>query len=256
IAQALMTALFFLLFLAREHEKAYGAWSGRAWCWPLLTRLVRFGVPNGLRFAIEIGGWSLFLLFVGRIGRDALAASSIAWRINAVAFFPMIGLGMALSTLVGQAQGEGVPDRSSRATWRALAVTQAWMMAAALLFVVWPEPLIAIFSDEAAPADAGIAALTRIILRYVAAYCLLDGFNVIFASALQGAGDTRFMLLACAAMYGLFAAALFLLDRAGAGLHGFWTAATVFVMALALVWLARFIGGAWRSMRVIEPAVE
>ena len=29
-----------------------------------------------------------------------------------------------------------------------------------------------------------------ILLRFVAAYCLFDAMNVVFASALKGAGDT------------------------------------------------------------------
>ena len=34
-----------------------------------------------------------------------------------------------------------------------------------------------------------------VLLRFVAAYCLFDALNVVFAGALKGAGDTRFIML-------------------------------------------------------------
>jgi hypothetical protein len=36
------------------------------------------------------------------------------------------------------------------------------------------------------------------------------------------------------------------------GLYGWWWVLTAWLSALSLVYLARFLGGKWRSMRVIE----
>ena len=45
--------------------------------------------------------WTAFLMFVGEMD---IAATNIAWRINMFAFFPIIGISIAVQTIVGQAQ--------------------------------------------------------------------------------------------------------------------------------------------------------
>lgn len=243
------------LFLGPAARAEFGTGSACRFDPDLFRRLMRFGFPNGLRFFVEMLGWTLFVLFVGRVGERELAATNIAWRINLLAFMPMIGLGTAISTLVGQAQGMGRPDLSARITWRGLAAVQAWMMALGAVFLFAPGPLVGIFAG-AEREGAALASLAAVLLRYVAAYCLLDGFNVVFGSVLQGAGDTRFMLRLTLLLYAGFIGSLAWLDRARAGLHAEWTAATIFVMILALAWLLRFLSGRWRGMRVIEDGAE
>jgi MATE family multidrug resistance protein len=45
-----------------------------------------------------------------------------------------------------------------------------------------------------------------------------------------------------------------LAQRNGWGLFWAWGFASAYVISLALTYLARFRGGRWKSMRVIEPA--
>jgi MATE family multidrug resistance protein len=140
-------------------------------------------------------------------------------------------------------------------TWRGVAITQIWMVSTSLLFVMLPRELFALFHEPGvAPTlrDVVIADMGVVLLRYVALYGLLDGFNMVLMSALQGAGDTRFSFQAMLLANLFFATALVMLDRRGSGVYALWTAATVYVMGVAGVWLLRFRGGRWRAMRVVE----
>ena len=92
------------------------------------------------------------------------------------------------------------------------------------------------------------------LLRFVAVYSLFDAMAIVFSSATRGAGDTRFALA-----FTVTAGALLLVlptyvaDWLGnRGLAIPWTAATVFIAVLGLGYLWRFVGGRWKSMRVIE----
>ncbi len=49
-------------------------------------------------------------MMIGWIGQRELAATNIAFNLNTLAFIPVIGVGIAVSTLVGQRIGEGRPD--------------------------------------------------------------------------------------------------------------------------------------------------
>jgi multidrug resistance protein, MATE family len=188
---------------------------------------------------------------MGRIDRDGLAASSIVFRINGVAFFPVVGLATAVSMLVGQAQGAGRPDLSRRVTHRGLVLGELWMLAAAGLMVLAPQWLLDPFFSQASPAPA-VRELCVKLLWFVAIYCVADGLNIVFMSMLQGVGDTRWLLVASGAAHMAFLATLLVLTWARVGVLGLWTAATAFICSIVLVWYARFRTHTWESRRVID----
>jgi MATE family multidrug resistance protein len=92
-----------------------------------------------------------------------------------------------------------------------------------------------------------------VLLRFVAAYCLLDAMNLIFCSAIKGAGDTMFVLLTTIIAAPLPVVAAWAgIQWGGLGLYWCWTVVTVWVWCLGVAYLLRFLQGKWREMRVIE----
>ncbi len=254
-AHGFIVLAFFLLFLQRRHQRAFGTWVDRPLDLSLMWRLCRFGLPSGIRLVIEILAWTVFLMILGRGDPTALAASNIVWRLNGVAFFPIIGLSVAVAMLVGQAQGADRPDQSERVMWKGLWVSQIWMTSIAALLVIMPETLVAPFLNaERLSPDAydQLMALCVVLLRFVALYCLLDGVNIILIAALQGAGDTRWTMITSVVVHLLYAVALLLIDWLDGDVYAFWTSATVFVMSIAVLWVFRVRSGKWKPMRVIE----
>jgi len=254
IAQGFVCLTLLAAMFHADRQGKFGVWAGRRFNHDLFVRFFRFDVPNGFRFFFEMLAWTVFLLFVGRIGEMDIAATNIAWRINMFAFFPMIGLSIAVQTIVGQAQGMDRPDISAKCGWRGLIMTQIWMIVFGLLFIIFPEPLVSLFREDGQASATMMQTLdlTKILLRYVAVYCLLDGISIVTVGALQGAGDTRWTMVASVIMHGGFIIVMALMDYMHAGLHAFWAVAPGFAMLIALVWLSRFISGKWKTMRVIE----
>ena len=58
-------------------------------------------MPTGLQYSLEVGAFAVFMVIVGRIGTLELAASGIAFNLNMIVFMPMVGLAIAVSSLVG-----------------------------------------------------------------------------------------------------------------------------------------------------------
>ena len=224
--------------------------------WTLIRRMLRFGGPSGVQMMLDIGGFAVFMLLVGRLGLEETAATSLAFRISQVAFMPVWGFGMATAVLVGQKLGEDRPDLAVRASRTALALCVTYMGTLSLLFVLAPRLFLQGFflhGAEAGATLAGTQALTIQLMRFVAAYNLFDAVAIIFVSVLRGAGDTRFVMLLSLCMATLLAggtavAVLYL----GADVYGAWWFITVWVWALALVYFLRYRGGQWKSMRVID----
>jgi MATE family multidrug resistance protein len=130
------------LMLRPRYRKAYGTASGWRFDGDLFRRLLRFGVPNGLLAAFDGLAFTAFLFLVGRQGEVELAATSIAFTLNIVAFLPMLGIGQAVSVLVGQRLGENRPALAARSTWTGLGVAATYMSSIALLFVLMPNTLV------------------------------------------------------------------------------------------------------------------
>jgi MATE family multidrug resistance protein len=252
VAQAFSAVAFMIAFLTKENRTMFHTWRGRRRDDEMMVRLLRFGLPNGFRFFVEIGGWSFFLFFVGRIGTTELAATSIAWRINGVAFFPIVGLSEAVRVLVGQSQGRDDSDHSGHVTWQGLWLAEIWMVGTAALFLLFPKEWFALFMGTG-PGSEIVTGVGVSLLPFVAAYCLLDAVNILVCGALVAAGDTCWTLWVSVAAYGLFTVGLFAADHWRFGLYAEWWFATVFVMAIAMVWLARLFSGRWKHIRVIQP---
>jgi MATE family multidrug resistance protein len=221
----------------------------------LMARLWRYGGPGGLQSFLEIAGFTVFLMLVGRLGELALAATTLAFTVNNLAWVPMGGLGTAVSAIVGQQLGRDRPELAARATWTALVIAMAYMGTMALLYVAVPDGFLTGFAAGSSTAVfEPLRTMTVVLLRFVAAYCLFDALNVVFASAIRGAGDMRFILLiTLATSPPPLVAAWWGIARQGWGLLWCWLVITAWVCSLGLIYLARFLQGRWKQMRVIEP---
>lgn len=249
--------VFAWLIYRPEFREQYGIANMWKYDAPVMRRLLYYGSPNGLQFFVDVAGFTAFTLLVGSLGDEAMTATTLAFNVNSVAFVPMIGIGMAISTIVGQQQGAGRPDLSERATWSAFYLAAVYMGAFALLYIAVPDLFLFGFS---AGADAGEFAALRatvvVLLRFVAAYCLFDAMNVVFVSAIKGAGDTQFVVWANAviAVSGI-AIGWYGINYLGWGLTACWWLVTGWICAMGIAFMLRFLQGHWRTMTVIEPDV-
>lgn len=258
-AQAITFIILAVVYFAPAHRREFFTWRDWPLDIPLMRRLVAYGAPAGFRFLVEVGAWTMFTIFATRIGPDEAAATSIVLRLNGLAFFPILGLSIAIAMLVGQAQGAAQPDLAARCVWRGLAMGELWMIFAGAIFVLFPAALIGFFHDPATvPAEQFTPVLNiGVNLMYlVAIYCLVDAANGVLLSSLQGAGDTRWTLIMSAILHAFFLAGLVTLDHFGMNIYFIWGFGTLLVFAYALLWLLRFRNGKWRHMRVIEHVPE
>ena len=257
LSQVVGAAVYLALLLRPEFRKAYRTLAGWRPEPGLVLRLVRFGMPTGLQYSLEVGAFAVFMVIVGRIGTLELAASGIAFNLNMIVFMPMVGLAIAVSSLVGRYLGADRPEVAERAVRSALAMSFAYMAACGLLYVLGATLLLAPYGAGADPATwPRIAEIATVLLRFVAVYSIFDMMNLIHAAGLRGAGDTvypmalTFVLAWIAMLVPAWVGCVVL----GAGAYFAWTMASLYVFLLGLLMRRRFRAGHWKAMRVIEPA--
>jgi MATE family multidrug resistance protein len=217
--------------------------------------LLRFGLPSGVQFFVDMAGFTGFILLVGRLGRNELAATNLAFNVNTIAFMPMIGIGITVSVLVGQALGRNDPKLARASVRSSFVMTVAYMGIVAALFFAVPRFFLLPFAAASDPVSFGaIADLTVVLLRFVAVYTLFDACNIIFASAIKGAGDTRFVMwmLICMSTAVLVIPCWVALTWFSATVYTCWAIGTLYIAALGVAFLLRYRQGKWESMRVID----
>jgi MATE family multidrug resistance protein len=257
LSQVAGAAVYVAIILKPEYRRAYrtlAGWRPEPW---LVARLVRFGMPTGLQYSLEVGAFAVFMVIVGRIGALELAASGIAFNLNMIVFMPMVGLAIAVSSLVGRHLGADRPDVAERAVGSALRISFVYMAACGLLYVLGAPLLLAPYAAGADPATwPRIAEVATVLLRFVAVYSIFDMVNLVHAAGLRGAGDTVYpMALTLVLAWGAMLLPAWVgCVVMGAGAYFAWTTASLYVLLLGLLMRRRFRTGRWKSMRVIEPA--
>jgi MATE family multidrug resistance protein len=258
-ALCVKAAIYLVLVLQREHRERYQTWAGMRWDSQLIRRLLYFGAPSGFQLLIDVAGFTVFVLLVGRLGAVEMEATSMAFSISTLAFMPIWGLAQATGILVGQRLGENRDDLAARSTWTTLWIALGYMAAISSLYVFTPQLFLSGFfaSGELMAHDARVFTLSIILLRFVAAYNLIDAALMIFVSAIKGAGETLFVLRVSLIM----ATSLITISWLGVevfqtGIYGCWAVITTWVWVLGVVFALRFLNGKWRAMRVIDQQVQ
>ncbi|MEL6796984.1 MAG: hypothetical protein AAFO89_09210, partial [Planctomycetota bacterium] len=128
-------------------------------------------------------------------------------------------------------------------------------------FIVLKEPMIGLFIDDAASPEQRTMLLEvgAGVMIAAAAFQLGDALGIMLIGALRGAGDTTWPSLVNIALSWIFIVgagwlAVEFLPQFGS--IGPWIAAAMFITALGIAMLARFMGGKWKTIQLVESGPE
>ncbi len=255
LSSMLGLAVALVLFFTPGARATFGTLPHRTFDPALFRRLFRYGSPNGIQFALDLIAFNLFVVFLGRIGAVELEAANMAFAVNAMAFLPLIGLGMTVSILVGQGIGGHEIEQARRAVRSALVLAFAYNTAIGLCMLAIPDLILSIFVRIGDPSQTPALAAAIVYMRYITIYLVFDGIYIIFSHAIRGAGDTRFALAAGLVLsWGTLVLPAYIAHRMQAPAATLWWLLVGQVMLTGLVFLLRYRSGKWTHMRVIEEA--
>jgi Na+-driven multidrug efflux pump len=151
----------------------------------LLWSLISLSATAVLQFLIATLSWSGLVMILAGFGTAVLAGYQIGLRVIMFVLLPAVGLANAAATLVGQNLGAGKPERAERSVWTAGFINAGLLGLAGLFFVIFPDPVIGIFTH-----DPAIAGFGRECLRIVGYGYAFYGLGMVMESSFNGAGDT------------------------------------------------------------------
>ncbi len=250
------TAVLLLLFLMPVNRKEFATLAGCRFDWSRMRGLLKFGLPNGFQFFVEGAAITVFILIIARIDDLASAATALAFSVNMIVFVPVLGVGIGVTTLVGQQIGQNRPHLAARATWTAMFISLVYTGIFAIAYIAVPDWFLAAHNMGTNEIQ-DVEELAITLLGFVAVYCLFDSIQLIFVSAIKGAGDTYFVVFTT-----IWTSIVFLL----VGNYGaprftdseeqilfWWACLTGWIFLLSVVYGIRFLRGKWKTMTVIEP---
>ncbi len=252
----LKALIYLILFLQPRYRERFGTITGFRWDGALVRRILYFGGPSGIQMLLDVTGFTMFVVLVAQLGGVAAEATSMAFSVSSLAFMPIYGLHIATSVLVGERLGENRDDLAANVTITSLQIALGYMTFISLLYLLVPSIFLTGFFSH----DAGSAAnheevreVAALLLKFVAAYNLLDATQMIFVGSLKGAGDTRFLLFVSLVLATLLAGFSYLsVEVWHLNVFGCWALIVFWCLIAAVTYVIRFRLGKWRQMRVIE----
>lgn len=256
LASTISTVVAFLVFLGCFVAKV-GAPKVRAGRLQIreLGRMLRYGVPSGLNWAIEFGAFIFFVdVVVAGLGTTTLSAMMAVMQINSISFMPAFAIASAGSVFVGQAIGAKRHDDVPHTVGLTLRAAAVWQGVVGLLYLAMPGIILAPFAGD--DDRAAFLAIGGTTLMISSAWQLFDAAANTYAEALRASGDTSFTFWARSAIAWLVFVPGTLIGTRWFGQRevGATVWLVLYLVLLGLVLWLRFRTGRWRTLEITEPA--
>lgn len=208
----------------------------------LIREVLRVGLPIGVRYVLDIGGFTVFTAVVARVGEAELAANQVAMKVISLSFLPGYGLSEAATVLTGQYVGARDVASARRAYRSAMLLAVGLMGGFGVVFWLWPDALLRIFND-----DPEVLAVGAQLLFLGAIFQVFDAVAMTASGALNGAGDTRFtMWVSVAGSWLVLVPLAYLFGVVFEwGAYGAWLGLTIEIALISVVLVLRWRSEAW-----------
>ena len=199
-----------------------------------------------IQHTISITTWFIFFMYIEHLGERALAISNIARSVSGLMWVVLSAFAATCSTLVSNMIGEGHQEKVMSLVRRVLKLSYGVVSAMIILFCIFPEAVIRIYTDIPSLVTASVPAMVIMCTSY-----FLNVGGQVFFLAVSGTGSTKtafklemialtFYVIYCTVIIGIMK-----LDVAVC-----WTAEHVYggILLICSWWYMR--SGRWKNRRI------
>lgn len=213
-----------------------------------LAKLVRVALPAAVEPLVLQAGFLAYTKIVTLLGATAMAAHRTALAVESLTFMGGYGFVMAASGLVGQALGEGRPDKADAALRECGRLALLVMVPIGALFFIAPGPFTRVFTPDLPE----VSALSAACLRIAAFSQPFMALAMTLGGGLRGAGDTRSPVATAVVGVWLIRIPLAwaLAFPLGLGLRGIWITMIVDWASRTATLAAVYRRGRWKAIKL------
>ena len=213
----------------------------------VIKNLLSIAAGGTGQFLIQSASWIFLIRILSTFGDDVVAGYTIAIRIIVFTILPSWGMSNAAATLVGQNLGAGKPERAETSVWRTAFFNMLFLLLVGIVFAVFAENFIGIFTNEPKVVEVGVLCLQIVCLGYI-----FFGYGMVIGQSLNGAGDTLSPTIMNFVCFWLIEIPLayFLAKNLVWGPLGVFASIAISESVLAVVAIFVFRRGRWKNMKV------
>lgn len=161
-----MLSFILLIRLARSEKNIAITWKNFSPSWQDAKEIFYGGSPSLSRQGLGCVATIALNVSAGKYGDAAIAAMSIVTRITMFIMSAVVGLGQGFQPTCGFCFGAKLYDRLKSAFWFTVKIGTCVLIVCAVVGIVWAEPIVRFFRDDAAVVVIGSRALRWQLIAY------------------------------------------------------------------------------------------
>ena len=220
----------------------------------MLFKLFRLGSSFGIEMLLNVVAFNFMVLAFHSYGLEIAGAVTIAYNWDMVAFIPLVGVEVGVTSLVGRYMGSGSADMAHKVTKSGLKIAGVYSGVMLLVFLIFAKPLTMVFQPEdATDFIATTAPLAIYMIHLISVYVLSLAIMIVFAGALRGAGDTFWTMMISVFGHWVMGLTVIIMSRVfECTPKQTWVGMVIAVIFLASLFFLRYMQGSWRKIKVVN----
>jgi MATE family multidrug resistance protein len=256
-------AILMIVYFGRTNRSEFSSAKTLRFDRQIMGKLISYGYPAGIEMFFNFLAFSAIIQIFQSIGTHVATATTITFNWDLIAFIPLLGIEISVTSLVGRYMGARDPVTAEKTVYSAIKAGTVYSVITFILFATIPEVLVSVFRpDVATPVFENAKPLAASMIRIAALYVIAEAMMCSLVGALRGAGDTLFTMVWSVSAHWLFAITAFIMFKVFhlPPLTGWSTVIGIFLFFCLLLYL-RFRSGHWTRIDVIgrinqEPEAE
>lgn len=163
-------------------------WNGAA-----IQVIAKVGTPSALGMGGAALGFTILNSTIAAYGTATLSAYSMVNRISDLLDQPQMGIGAALTAIIGQNMGAQLFERSQQIFKRALVLILSMSVVSFLVIFFFQDTILSFFIKE--PTDSQLWIEAAEYLRYTSFIIFFMGLFSAYTGYFQGCGQTRYSMV-------------------------------------------------------------
>lgn len=241
-------------YFSKENRREFQIKESLALDKNIIKKFFQFGTPPGLELFLNVLAFNIMVLIFHSQGLIPATAATIVFNWDLVSFVPLIGVEIAVTSLVGRFMGSRDPDSAHRATMSGLKLGMIYSSIVFIFFLAFPQYLVQIFKPQVTDnIFLSATPLALFMVRMAALYVFVEAILLVFMGALRGAGDTWWAMAISVTLHWLMLAVLAIIIlllqlpvKVG------WVAMVVMFFFFSTVVFLRYHSGKWKRIRVVS----
>lgn len=156
----------------------------------LMKRIINIGVPCFVEQTVMQGGFLVLQIIIVTMGTVAMASYQVAINVNSLAFFPIFGIAIANTTLVGQSLGEKQYKKAEDYSHESVKISIIVGSTIGIFMLVFASQLAGLFSN-----DLLVIKESSGLIRTFGILEPMLAILIVCSSTLKAAGDIIYVMI-------------------------------------------------------------